>query len=194
MVVLGATIGHDEAVLRWIEGIRRPWLTDVMLVATFLGDGLIEVPFALIACWALWRLGRGACAKRYFFAGISGELLYVIAKASFQRDRPTIIPRMANAGWYSYPSGHAMMAPVLWGFGLLLLARSVTRPAARAVLLVLAAVIPPMIAVSRIYLGVHYPSDVVGALVLGNAWVLLWSEAGVLWPRKAVTSSLAATR
>jgi undecaprenyl-diphosphatase len=176
LVVLGLTLPVDEAAMRWLDGQRTPARTELMLFFTFIGNGLIEVPLALLAAWLLYRLGRPHCAKRYVFAALSAEVVYAIAKPLFHRERPRIIERLADAGWYSYPSGHAMLAPVIYGFGLLLLAKSVRHAGARRVLLAAAFIIPPMIALSRVYLGVHYPSDVIGALFLGNAWLLLWSE------------------
>jgi undecaprenyl-diphosphatase len=194
LVVLELILPYDVAVLEWMGTMRRPWLTDVMLFFTFIGNGSIEVPLALLATYAMWRLGRPLCAKRYVFAALSAEVLYAILKPSFQRDRPRIIERLADAGWYSYPSGHAMLAPVIYGFGLILLAKSVRSGSARSMLLALALTIPPLIAISRVYLGVHYPSDVVGALFLGTAWVLLWSEVAPLPFSTDATSSEASTR
>lgn len=194
LVVLGLTLPIDVALMEWLGELRRPWLTTVMLVFTFIGNGLIEVPLALLAAYALWRLGRPLCAKRYVFAALSAEVLYAVLKPSFQRDRPRIIERLADAGWYSYPSGHAMLAPVIYGFGLILLAKSVRSQGARTALLLMAMTIPPLIALSRVYLGVHYPSDVVGALFLGNAWVLLWSEVAPVSCSTDDTSSLASTK
>jgi undecaprenyl-diphosphatase len=194
LVVLEFILPFDVALLEWMGTIRQPWLTDVMLFFTFIGNGLIEVPLALLAAYALWRLKRPVCAKRYVFAALSAEIVYAILKPAFQRDRPRIIERLADAGWYSYPSGHAMLAPVIYGFGLILLAKSVRNRTARLTLLLLAMTVPPLIALSRVYLGVHYPSDVVGALFLGNAWVLLWSEVAPASCSSDDTSSLAATR
>jgi undecaprenyl-diphosphatase len=185
LVVLDLTLPIDESAMRWLGTQRTPGRTEVMLFFTFIGNGLIEVPLALLAAWALYRLGRPRCAKRYVFAALSAEVVYAIAKPSFQRARPQIIERLADAGWYSYPSGHAMLAPVIYGFALLLLAKSVPQRSVRRVLLFAAVVIPPMIALSRVYLGVHYPSDVVAALFLGNAWLLLWSEVPDAAPPRA---------
>ncbi|MEI2719604.1 MAG: phosphatase PAP2 family protein [Gemmatimonadales bacterium] len=193
LMVLGVTLPIDEAAMRWLGAERTPARTEVMLFFTFIGNGMIEVPLALLAAWALYRLGRPRCAKRYVFAALSAEVVYAIAKPLFRRDRPQIIERLADAGWYSYPSGHAMLAPVIYGFALVLLAKSVPSRTVRLLLIATSLLIPPLIALSRVYLGVHYPSDVVGALFLGNAWLLLWTEA----PERSssdATSSLASTR
>lgn len=174
LMVFGSTLVWDDAVLREIGDTRTPGITNLMLLATMLGDGVIEAPFALGVMVLLWRLRRGQAAKRYALAALSGWALYALAKAAFQRERPSIITRLHDAGWYSYPSGHAMLAPLVWSFALILLAESVTSRAARISMMVLAVLIPIAIAISRVYLGVHYPSDVLGALLLGTAWMLLW--------------------
>lgn len=192
LMVLGMTLPFDDAAMRWLGAERTPARTEVMLFFTFIGNGMVEVPLALLAAWALYRLGRPRCAKRYVFAALSAEVVYAIAKPLFHRERPQIIERLADAGWYSYPSGHAMLAPVIYGFALVLLAKSVPSRAGRTLLLIMAAAIPPMIALSRVYLGVHYPSDVIAALFLGNAWLLLWSEVPEQLPRD-VTSPDAPT-
>ena len=177
LMVLGITGAWDDQVLTWVGTIRTERITEVMLMATILGDGLVEVPFAIGVGILLWQMGRPRCARLFVFSALSAELLYVIMKASFQRPRPDIIEKLSSAGWYSYPSGHAMLAPVIWGLGLLLLSQSVRNAWIRRALLVLSVVIPLAIATSRVYLGVHYPSDVLGALALGTGWILLWLSA-----------------
>lgn len=177
MMVLGITGAWDDAILEWIGTVRGGITLDLMIAATVLGDGEVEIPFALATGALLWRLGRKRCARIFVFCAVSGQVVLMLAKQSFQRPRPDIIDRLAGAGWYSYPSGHAMLAPVIWGLGLLLLSQSVSNAWIRRVLLVLAVTIPIAIGVSRVYLGVHFPSDVLGALVLGTGWILLWLSA-----------------
>jgi undecaprenyl-diphosphatase len=177
MMVLGITGAWDDAILEWIGTVRGGITLDLMIAATVLGDGEVEIPFALATGLLLWRLGRARCARIFVFCALSGQVVLMLAKQSFQRPRPEIIDKLAAAGWYSYPSGHAMLAPVIWGLGLLLLSQSVSNALIRRVLLVLAVTIPIAIGVSRVYLGVHFPSDVLGALVLGTGWILLWLSA-----------------
>ncbi len=177
LMVLGITGTWDDAILEWIGTVRGGITLDLMIAATVLGDGEVEIPFALATGLLLWRLGRPRCARIFVFCALSGQILLMLAKQSFQRPRPDIIDRLAGAGWYSYPSGHAMLAPVIWGLGLLLLSQSVAHAGIRRALLFLAVTIPIAIAVSRVYLGVHFPSDVIAALALGSGWVLLWMSA-----------------
>ena len=173
VMLLGITSASDDAVLRWVGTIRSDSLTTLMRAATVLGDGALEIPVAFMLLAIIWQVrGRGS-GLRYLYCALSGEVVYVIAKASFQRPRPDIIARLGSAGWHSYPSGHAMLAPIVYGVGFVLLAHA-ARGVVRRALLALAVAIPLAIAVSRVYLGVHYPSDVLGALALGSAWGYLW--------------------
>jgi membrane-associated phospholipid phosphatase len=113
LVVAGITLPGDEAILRAVGSARRDGLTALMRSFTFLGDGKVEVPLALVLVGTLWRLGARGRAQRSLLAGLSGELVYVIAKASFGRPRPQIIERLSGAGWSSFPTGHSMMAPII---------------------------------------------------------------------------------
>lgn len=188
LVASGVTLPWDDAVLDWVGAIRGEMLTEGMLVATFLGEGIVVVPFALATCLLLWRWSGRRAALGLLLAGVTGELLYVLAKATFQRPRPVVIEQLSSAGWHSYPSGHAMLAPILWSLALVLLARA-TPATRRWPFIVLAVAIPLAIAASRVYLGVHYPSDVLGALALGLAWMLLWLD----WSSASPTSRSAST-
>lgn len=177
LVVSGHTAAWDHVILVWIGTVRTAPMIDLMVFFTVLGDGEVEIPLALGLVALLWRLGRRPEARRYLFTALSAEVVFLIAKASFQRPRPEVITKLASAGWYSYPSGHAMLAPVIWGLGLVLVARSVQHDGVRRGLFALAVFIPLAIAASRIYLGVHHPSDVVGALALGTGWAVWWAPA-----------------
>jgi undecaprenyl-diphosphatase len=174
LVVSGVTLPGDEAILRAAGGMRTDWLTSVMRFFTLLGNGKVEIPLALLLVGYFWWKGEQPTARRYFLACVSGELVYAVAKALFGRPRPQVIERLSDAGWSSFPSGHATLAPVIYTLGLVLLSRSINAGSSRPVLLGLGIVFPVVIAVSRVYLGVHYPSDVVAGLFLGSAWALLW--------------------
>lgn len=194
LVVSGRVLPCDEALLRAIGTLRTPERTDLMLAFTLAGDGVFEVPMGLGIAVLLWRLGHQAWAKRYLLAGVSGELLYLVLKPAFHRPRPDIITRLGEAGWYSYPSGHSMMAPIIWAFGFLLLARAAKHRLTRAILIAIAAIAPVAIAMSRLYLGVHYPSDVLGALLIGSAWLVWWWPGVSERPSSASTSAAPAIR
>jgi undecaprenyl-diphosphatase len=177
-VLAGVADSWDRTLMLELAAGREPGLTWWMRLLSIAGSGLIEIPVALLLIFGLIVRRRKAEAWWYTAAALSGWALYALAKLAAQRPRPHIIPRlMHGAGWYSYPSGHAMLAPIIFGLGIIVWAAPWPSPALRRAALVLAALLALGIGFSRVYVGVHYPSDVVGGLLLGTAWsalALLW--------------------
>jgi undecaprenyl-diphosphatase len=159
---------------------RRPALTTCMKVLSVTGSGLVEFPFAFLLIGILLLRGQKAQAGWYGGAVLSGWALYALAKLAVRRHRPHVITHlMHGAGWYSYPSGHSMLAPLVFGLGAIAWATPWRSPAGRLAALASTALLALAIGVSRVYLGSHYPSDVIGGLLLGTAWSvlsLMWWE------------------
>jgi undecaprenyl-diphosphatase len=152
---------------------RSDWATTLMRAVSAVGAGKVEIPLALLLSLRLSMIRRRSEAAGYAAATLSGWALYGVAKWSFHRPRPRIIPRLSDAGWFSFPSGHATMAPLVFGLGLLIW--SSPRPrGTRLAMLALAGAASVLIACSRVYLGVHWPSDVVGGLLAGTGWGAMW--------------------
>lgn len=179
-VLAGVADSWDRTLMLGLAAEREPWLTWWMRLLSVVGSGLIEIPVALLLVFGLAVRKRKAEAWWYTAAALSGWALYALAKLVVERPRPHVIPRlMHGAGWYSYPSGHSMLAPIIFGLGIIVWAAPWPSPALRRAALVLAALLALVIGFSRVYVGVHYPSDVAGGLLLGTAWsalALLWWE------------------
>jgi undecaprenyl-diphosphatase len=179
-VLGGVADTWDRTLMLDLAAGREPWLTWGMKLLSVAGSGLIEIPLALLLILGLVLRKRKAEAWWYAAAALSGWALSGLAKVAVHRPRPHVIPRlMHGAGWFSYPSGHSMLAPIIFGLGIIVWAAPWPSPALRRAALVLAALFALGIGSSRVYLGVHYPSDVVGGLLLGTAWsalALLWWE------------------
>lgn len=174
-VVAGRTLAWDTRTLIAVAGSQRPWLTEVMRVTSVLGSGAVEIPVALLLALWLSLRGRRSEASGYAAAALSGWALYGLAKYLVHRPRPHVVPHlMPDAGWYSYPSGHSALAPLVFGLGALVLASPWSSRAARVGILALAVLLTLAIACSRVYLGVHWPTDVAGGLLLGTAWAAGW--------------------
>jgi undecaprenyl-diphosphatase len=179
-VLAGVADTWDRTLMLALAARREPWLTWWMKLLSVAGSGLIEIPLALLLILGLALRKRKVEAWWYAAAALSGWALSGLAKLAVHRPRPHIIPRlMHGAGWFSYPSGHSMLAPIIFGLGIIVWAAPWPSPALRRAALVLAALFALSIGFSRVYLGVHYPSDVLGGLLLGTAWsalALLWWE------------------
>jgi undecaprenyl-diphosphatase len=164
-----ALLAADTRGILAVRSLASPGLTQVMLVASFIA-GRLAIPWALLIATALYAKGQRADALVYAVACLSGELLMVLIKEIVHHHRPVgISPKLTDAGWYSFPSGHAMLAVIIFGFGAFLLTRS-SPLAVRVGALSVAALFVLLVGVSRVYLGAHWPSDVAGAVLAGLAW------------------------
>ena len=173
-VVSGRLNAADSLLMEAILPRRTPALTAAMRAASWIGSGGFEIPFGILFYVWLRRRQRTRAAAFYLWVVLSGWALNGLTKELFHRVRPQVIPRLAHAGWYSFPSGHSMMAPLVLGLAAVIVLPEVGSRAGRALLLGATSALCLTIAVSRVYLGVHYPSDVVGALLAGTGWGALW--------------------
>ncbi|HTK35273.1 MAG TPA: phosphatase PAP2 family protein [Caulobacteraceae bacterium] len=101
-----------------------------------------------------------------------GSLLNTALKLGLGRDRPEVVPHLVQVHNASFPSGHAMLSAVAYLTIGAMLARAETSSRVRAYLLSTAVILVVLIGLSRLYLGVHWPTDVVGGWCLGSAWAL----------------------
>lgn len=172
-----ADVSLDAAVHR--AGLSHPWLVDLARGFTFLGDSSTRIAVSAIVVAAL--LARRAWRLAVFLAGTAwlGTGLSTLIKALVDRARPALPHPFATAGGASFPSGHAMGSMVLYG-ALLLVLLPALGPAARRWAWVLTAVLIAGVGASRVVLGVHYLSDVVGAWTLGLAWIAISAALFVL--------------
>jgi undecaprenyl-diphosphatase len=182
-VEAGWTQGLDTRLMLAFGRSRADWATSVMRVGSVIGSGAVEIPLALLLSFRLSSVRRRSEAAGYAAAVLSGWALYGVAKFTFRRARPHVLPYlMRGVGWYSFPSGHAMLAPLVFGLGVLIWSARTSRPR-RLAMVAAAAALSLVIGTSRVYLGVHWPSDVAGGLLLGTGWAALW----VWWWERAGT-------
>lgn len=166
----GATQQFDVAVLEWIGARHTPGLTSFMTEITPLGTGVVVLMVVGVAGAFLWHTEHKHSARLLLASTAGGILLNNALKLWFDRPRPTVFAWETHAASSSFPSGHAMSATVVYGTVAYLLARLQKHWWARAITLTSAVVIIALICLTRLYLGVHYPSDVLGGIVVGLAW------------------------
>lgn len=166
----GSTQAFDDMVMQWVAAHRYPALESTMLEITALGTGVVVGMIVLIAGMFLWLNAHKHSAVLLIASTLGGIVLNGLLKIGFARPRPQVFEWGTRAMSSSFPSGHAMSAAVVYGTVAYLAARLQRRTAARVLTLVFAALIIIAICISRVYLGVHYPSDILAGLIIGLAW------------------------
>jgi membrane protein DedA with SNARE-associated domain/membrane-associated phospholipid phosphatase len=163
-------VKFDQTVYTVLQGLRTGWLDSVMVTVTELADTAVTVSVIVAVCLVL-ILKRYWRSFGYWLAAIGfAEILVSVLKYTLGRVRPNNI--YIGVEQFSFPSGHAALSIVVYGFMAFLLARGKSASKKIAITL-LASVAIMLIAFSRLYLGVHWFSDVLASLSFGLAWVAL---------------------
>jgi len=161
---------------------HHPTFVTAMKVISNIGASLTWI--VVLTLVGLWLLYRRFYRLVFFLAvtAIGSSLLNELIKTAVDRARPTFLDPVATATGKSFPSGHTQSAIV--GYGILVLIFSPAFTRWRTTVLTPAVIMVLLIGFSRIALGVHYLSDVVGALVIGLAWLLAMTAAFSAWRRE----------
>lgn len=163
----------DVRFSNWLHARSSPSLTSAMFVITSLGSTWIATCLAVsFLIYLLWQ-------RRYYWftavvpAVFGGMLLNRILKYIFQRPRPHFDDPILTLTSYSFPSAHTLTATVIYGVLAAYLFAQTPDPGRRALIVVSAALLIALVGFSRIYLGAHYLTDVLGAMAEGLAWLSL---------------------
>lgn len=182
----GAAVPSDLAVRSAIHGFASPTLTAVMRAVTQLGSSSFLVVLGAILVWRLVAAGRRRAAVVLVAASLGGEAFDQVLKLVFRRPRPeTFFGFIAPSG-YSFPSGHAIASICFWGVLAAIAAARMQSRYARAATWLSAALLAGWIGVSRIYLGAHYPSDVLGGYAAAVVWVAAVRAGYRVWLSRGV--------
>jgi undecaprenyl-diphosphatase len=166
----GTTQPFDDAVMHWIANHQNPLVQSAMLEVTALGTGTVVAMIVFIAGLFLWLNQHKHSAILLIVATLGGMVLDNFLKIGFDRPRPQIFKWGTYAVSSSFPSGHAMSSVIVYGTVAYLAARLQRNVASRVATMTFAAVIIVLICCSRLYLGVHFPSDVLAGVTIGLAW------------------------
>lgn len=172
----------DDSVLRAFRSADDPalprgprWVASMMRDATALGGGVILTVTALATIGTLLLRRARRTALAITLACLGGVTLNVGLKALVERPRPAVVPAFIEATTTSFPSGHSLLSATIYlSIAGLLTLHASRRTAAFAIGLAL--LLTALVGVSRIFLGVHYPSDVLGGWIIGTAWSFLCIE------------------
>ena len=159
----------DVSFARWLAGERSTVGTDFFRMLTFIGSPPVALAIAAVVCVALYRRGRLIEAALLPVVLGGAELLNLILKLSFHRARPEVA--FVHIDTYSFPSGHAMISTAAYG-AFAYLAWGPLGAARRRLIVVAGTVmLVALISFSRLYLGVHYLSDVLAGIAGGVFWL-----------------------
>lgn len=178
VVARGATHRADLAILHWLHARPSPWLDGLAVAGTALGSGAAMWLVLLLGTIFLWGSGHRWSMLLLWIALLGGRFLNRMSKGLFDRPRPRLFGdeivlfgrTFAYPESTSFPSGHATTAMVVFGTLAYLVARLEHTRRMQGATLAAAAVIVLVIGFARVYLGVHYPSDVVAGYLAGFVW------------------------
>jgi undecaprenyl-diphosphatase len=198
-VVAGRTMKFDEWVVRALRKPNQPaipigphWMTEVARDVTALGGLTFLTLLTATIAGFLWLRRMFGAMLVLLVATLGGLAVNSILKLSFDRPRPEVVPHLALVYTSSFPSGHAMLSATVFLTLGTLLGQFIGERVLKAYFLIVAVVLTVLVGASRVYLGVHYPTDVLTGWAAGLAWAILcWLIARTLQRRQIVESGAA---
>ena len=188
----GDTHRFDNAILYALRApgqphmpIGPPWLTTAATDVTALGSITVLSIIVILVCGLVFSLRRVREGLLLLAASSGGVLLTMLLKDVFQRDRPPIALHLVPAVNASFPSGHATLSATVYLTLGVLVGHIAQRRRVRVYALSAAVALALTVGCSRVYLGVHWPTDVLAGWCVGSAWALICWSAALLWERLA---------
>ena len=186
-VAEGDTRAFDERVLLALRAAGDPadpigprWFEEMMRDFTAIGGTGVLVLMVLAVAGFLTLTGKGHAALAIIVAVSGGTLLSQTMKWAYARPRPELVPHGAEVYTASFPSGHAMMSAIVYLTLGAMLARTQSSQAVKAYIISVAIFLTVLVGTSRVYLGVHWPTDVLAGWALGALWAIA-SWLAMLW-------------
>jgi undecaprenyl-diphosphatase len=172
-LVEGEVGAMDSAILLAVAKKRTPWLTTAAVDVTALGSITLVVLFSAFTLVVLLVLRDRLGALQLLAASAGAGILTLVTKNIIERIRPEEAQQLITVSGFSYPSGHSVSTCALYLTIAIIAGRYVQHSGARAAIFLAVSAVLIMVGASRVYLGVHYATDVVSGISLGAAWALL---------------------
>jgi undecaprenyl-diphosphatase len=179
--VMDAETDHfDATILRVFRqpgdlatGIGPKWMPTAVGDLTALGGTAVLTLIVLMVIAFLILRRKWASALLVLCASVGGTLLSTILKSFFQRQRPSVVPHLTEVTSLSFPSGHSMLSAVIYLTLGAILARTTKDRKVKAFFMLTALFLTVLVGATRVYLGVHFPTDVLAGWCAGTTWALL---------------------
>lgn len=178
-VLEAETQAIDTQILLLFKKIHTPLMDRIAIAITFLGEPIVLVVGCTTIGAFLLRRGLRSEATTLTIAALGAGGLNYVLKNIFGRARPELWDRIIDVRYYSFPSGHAMVSMVIYGFIGYLLALKF--PRRRGLISVVSLVAIALIGASRLYLGVHWPSDILAGYTAGLVWLVTCILSLEIW-------------
>jgi undecaprenyl-diphosphatase len=179
-VLEGESRAFDTTVLLWIHSTFPGWLDGPMSIVTALGYYWFVLPLLGVVLFFFYRRGWRLSAILLVVSTAGSVVLTTVLKSVFERTRPELFDSGYQASFYSFPSGHATVAVGFYGMLTLILAYRL-RGKARWALAIAGVIVVLLIGFSRLYLGVHYPTDVLAGYLSALLWLVCVGVVYALW-------------
>ncbi len=184
-VLARQSVRFDEAVRNAVHSVASPPLTEAMRWITNLGSPTVLVTVGILVAWRLLSIGRRRAAILFVIACLGADALSETLKLLFHRQRPESFFDYAEPSTYSFPSGHSVMSACFYGVIAAIFTVRMESRAKRIACWTAAALLALVIGLSRIYLGVHYPTDVLAGYTAAVIWVGAVRIGYEWWTRRA---------
>ena len=163
----------DSAIIGFFKSIESSVLDGSMVATTEMGSVWFLTAFSIIVIGLLWFKERDKWGILFFLIAVGGGgLLTKLLKNLYERERPSINPEIDAIG-FSFPSGHSMGSVIFYGFVMYLVLRTRRSELLKGLAISMMGVLVVLIGISRIYLGAHFPSDVMAGFIAGAIWLIL---------------------
>ena len=185
-VTRGDAMRLDTPIRNAVHARSSPPLTGMMRGVSLIGSEVVLVPIGVILVWRLVAAKRRRAAVVFGVAALGAEALDQIMKLLFDRPRPEPFFGLASPITHSFPSGHAMVSCCFFGvLAVILTAREPSR-ARRISIFAAAAILVALMGFSRVYLGFHYPTDVLAGYAAAVVWLAVVRAVLMAFKRKVL--------
>ncbi len=174
--------GETRAIDQWVlRALRTPegaplgpvWLAEAIRDVTALGSAVVLSLITLAVAGFCLLIGNRIAMIAVLVAALGGQAFSMLLKNLLARPRPDVVPHLTEVSSLSFPSGHSMMSAAVYLTLGVLLAQFVERPRLKTYVLGVAVAVTVLVGVSRVFLGVHYPTDVLAGWTAGAVWALV---------------------
>lgn len=187
LVALGKTTAWDDGILLAIASVRSAGLTTLFQALTYFGswEAIVIICLLSIAYHKRGRCGESLAVVIVSTAVIT-TLFRMLMKGIIARPRPDVVSHLVNEGGFSFPSGHAIASMSVYMVIFILLYENMEKGSKKNLLMTLSGIMAFLVGLTRLYLGVHYPTDVIGGWLAGTAFGLaILTSVQVLKTRSA---------